>query len=298
MATSRSKFRSRSALAAVLATKPRSTRPRARLAEAKFPVILAGGGVMFAEGMKEAMALAELLHAPVANSYLHNDTFPASHPLWCGPLGYQGSKAAMKLISQADVVLALGSRLGPFGTLPQYGLDYWPKTAKIIQIDTDAKMLGLVKPISVGIYGDAKAAAAALLRRLQGKTLACQQNKAERDAKIKAEKAAWECELDKWTHETDPYSVEISKNSSHMHPRQMLRELERAMPKRAMVSTDIGNICSVSNSYLRFEEPRSMLAAMSFGNCGYAFPVACGAKWRRRTVQRLRTSATVHGESA
>ena len=184
----------------------------------------------------------------------------------------------MKLISQADVVLALGSRLGPFGTLPQYGLDYWPKKAKIIQIDTDAKMLGLVKPISVGINGDAKAAAAALVRRLQGKTLACQQNKAERDSKIKAEKTAWESELDKWTHETDPYSVEISKGSSHMHPRQMLRELERAMPKHAMVSTDIGNICSVSNSYLRFEQPRSMLAAMSFGNCGYAFPVACGAK--------------------
>jgi sulfoacetaldehyde acetyltransferase len=248
------------------------------LADAKFPVILAGGGVIFADGIKEAIALAELLHAPVANSYLHNDTFPASHPLWCGPLGYQGSKAAMKLISQADVVLALGSRLGPFGTLPQYGLDYWPKKAKIIQIDIDAKMLGLVKPISVGINGDAKAAAAALVRRLQGKTFASQQNKAERDSKIKAEKAAWESELNKWTQETDQYSVEISKGSSHMHPRQMLRELERAMPKHAMVSTDIGNICSVSNSYLRFEEPRSMLAAMSFGNCGYAFPVACGAK--------------------
>ena len=248
------------------------------LADAKFPVILAGGGVIFADGIKEAIALAELLHAPVANSYLHNDTFPASHPLWCGPLGYQGSKAAMKLISQADVVLALGSRLGPFGTLPQYGLDYWPKKAKIIQIDIDAKMLGLVKPISVGINGDAKAAAAALVRRLQGKTLASQQNKDERDSKIKAEKAAWESELNKWTQETDQYSVEISKGSSHMHPRQMLRELERAMPKHAMVSTDIGNICSVANSYLRFEEPRSMLAAMSFGNCGYAFPVACGAK--------------------
>jgi sulfoacetaldehyde acetyltransferase len=250
----------------------------ALLASAKFPVILAGGGVVMGGAFAEAVQLAELLHAPVANSYLHNDTFPASHPLWAGPLGYQGSKAAMKLISQADVVLALGSRLGPFGTLPQHGLDYWPKDAKIIQIDADAKMLGLVKPISVGINGDAKAAALALIARLKGKSLACLQNKAERDAKIKAEKAAWEKELDGWMHETDAYSVEISKNSRYMHPRQMLRELEKAMPKRAMVSTDIGNICSVSNSYLRFEEPRSMLAAMSFGNCGYAFPVACGAK--------------------
>ncbi|HYC36168.1 MAG TPA: sulfoacetaldehyde acetyltransferase [Usitatibacter sp.] len=251
------------------------------LASAKFPVILAGGGIIMAEGTKEAIALAELLHAPVANSYLHNDSFPASHPLWCGPLGYQGSKAAMKLIAKADVILALGTRLGPFGTLPQYGMEYWPKDAKIVQVDADPHMLGLVRPISVGICGDAREAAAALARRLKGQQLASQQNKAERDATIKAEKAAWEKELEQWTHETDPYSVEISKDSKHMHPRQMLRALERAMPKGAMVSTDIGNICSVSNSYLRFDEPRSMLAAMSFGNCGYAFPVACGAKIAR-----------------
>jgi sulfoacetaldehyde acetyltransferase len=248
------------------------------LAGAKFPVILSGGGVVMGDATAEAVKLAELLHAPVASSYLHNDSFPASHPLWCGPLGYQGSKAAMKLIAQADVILALGSRLGPFGTLAQYGLDYWPKNAKIIQIDADAKMLGLVKPISVGICGDARSAAATLIERLQGRALACQQNKAERDARLKAERAAWEKELDGWTHETDAYSVEISGRSSYMHPRQMLRELERAMPKNAMVSTDIGNICSVSNSYLRFDAPRSMLAAMSFGNCGYAFPVICGAK--------------------
>jgi sulfoacetaldehyde acetyltransferase len=250
----------------------------ALLAGAKFPVIVAGGGVIVAGATPEAVALADLLHAPVCNSYLHNDSFPASHPLWCGPLGYQGSKAAMKLIAQADVVLALGTRLGPFGTLPQYGMEYWPAGAKIIQVDADAKVLGLVKSISVGIHGDAAAAAAALLERLRGRELACAANRAERKAKIEAEKESWEQELAAWTHETDPFSLEVAKDSKHMHPRQMLRELERAMPKHAMVATDIGNICSVSNSYLRFDEPRSMFAAMSFGNCGYAFPVICGAK--------------------
>ena len=250
----------------------------ALLAAAKFPVILAGGGVIMAEGTAEAVQLAELLHAPVANSYLHNDSFPASHPLWCGPLGYQGSKSAMKLISQADVVLALGTRLGPFGTLPQHGLEYWPANAKIVQVDADAKVLGLVKPISVGIHGDAKAVAAALVERLRSRELAGRANLAERKARIESEKAAWERELTAWTHERDPFSLEVAQGSPHMHPRQMLRELEKAMPKHAMVSTDIGNICSVSNSYLRFDEPRSMFAAMSFGNCGYAFPVACGAK--------------------
>jgi sulfoacetaldehyde acetyltransferase len=251
----------------------------ALLASARFPVILAGGGVIMSGATAETVALAERLHAPVCTSYLHNDSFPASHPLWCGPLGYQGSKAAMKLIAQADVVLALGTRLGPFGTLPQYGMEYWPASAKIIQVDADAKVLGLVKRISVGVHGDALAAAAALMARLNGRELACLANEAERKARIEAEKSAWETELTAWTHELDPYSLEVAKDSKLMHPRQMLRELERAMPKHAMVSTDIGNICSISNSYLRFDEPRSMFAAMSFGNCGYAFPVACGAKF-------------------
>jgi len=248
------------------------------LAAAKFPVILAGGGVIMSAGTAEAVQLAELLRAPVCNSYLHNDSFPASHPLWCGPLGYQGSKAAMNLIAQADVVLALGTRLGPFGTLPQYGMDYWPVSAKIIQVDADPRVLGLVKPISVGINGDARAAAAALIERLTGRDLVCVANGDERGARIASARAAWEQELTEWTHERDPFSLEVARDSKYMHPRQMLRELEEAMPKHAMVSTDIGNICSVSNSYLRFDEPRSMFAAMSFGNCGYAFPVICGAK--------------------
>jgi sulfoacetaldehyde acetyltransferase len=248
------------------------------LAQARFPVILAGGGIVMGDAQADAVALAELLQAPVCTSYLHNDAFPSRHPLWCGPLGYQGSKAAMKLIAKADVVLALGTRLGPFGTLPQHGLDYWPKDAKIVQIDADPKMLGLVKPISVGICADAGAAARALAARLRGKSLAGHANRDARLATLRDEKSAWEQELDGWTQEKDRWSLEVSADSPHMHPRQMLRELERAMPDAAMVSTDIGNICSVSNSYLRFERPRSMFAAMSFGNCGYAFPTIVGAK--------------------
>ena len=250
----------------------------ALLADAQFPVILAGGGVVMGNAEGDAIALAELLQAPVACSYLHNDAFPSTHKLWCGPLGYQGSKAAMKLISKADVVLALGTRLGPFGTLPQHGLDYWPKNAKIIQIDADPKMLGLVKAISVGICADAGAAARALAERLKDRKLASQANMQQRLAMLADEKRAWESELDGWTHEKDPWSLEVSRDAAAMHPRQALRELERAMPRDAMVSTDIGNVCSVSNSYLHFERPRSMFAAMSFGNCGYAFPTIIGAK--------------------
>jgi sulfoacetaldehyde acetyltransferase len=248
------------------------------LAQAKFPVIISGGGVVMAGGVPDAVALAEALGAPVCSSYLHNDSFPSSHALACGPLGYHGSQAAMKLISRADVVLALGSRLGPFGVLPQYGIDYWPHAAKLIQVDADPRVLGLVKATSVVVCGDPAAAARALRARLEARTLASAANREERMGQVREAKAAWDRELAQWNQEKDPWSLEVAKDSKYMHPGQMLRELEKAMPADAMVSTDIGNICQVANSYLKFEHPRSMFGAMMFGNCGYAFPTMIGCK--------------------
>lgn len=236
------------------------------LAQAKRPVIVSGGGVVQGGAVQEVVRLAEALTAPVCNSYLHNDSFPASHPLAVGPLGYQGSKAAMNLIARADVVLALGCRLGPFGTLPQYGMDYWPKDAQIIQVDADHRVLGLTKKITLGLHGDAKATAQALLQRLQGQG---QRSKDEaRLDEIGQARQAWASEKQAWS----------ARSGSPISPRRALALLEAVMPKDAIVTTDIGNICSVSNSYLPFEGPRQFLAAMSFGNCGYAYPTALGAK--------------------
>jgi len=246
------------------------------LAQARFPVIISGGGIVMAEGVPDCVALAEALEAPVCNSYLHNDSFPANHRLACGPLGYHGSKAAMHILSNADVVLALGSRLGPFGVLPQYGIDYWPQSAKLIQVDADPRVLGLVKKVGVTVCGDPAATARALVARLKGRRTA-----ANREAIAKTvadQKRAWAEELARWDHETDAWSLEVSKGSKYMHPRQVLRELEKAMPADAMVSTDIGNICQIANSYLKFQRPRSMFGAMMFGNCGYAFPTMIGCK--------------------
>jgi sulfoacetaldehyde acetyltransferase len=238
------------------------------LAEARFPVIVAGGGVTVAAGSAELKSLAEYLTAPVVNSYLHNDSFPASHDLAAGSLGYQGSKAAMRLISRADVVLALGTRLGPFGTLPQYGIDYWPREAKIIQVDADLRALGLVKDVELAIHGDAAATATALAEELL-RWHGPRQIDHARIEIVRAEKADWARELD---------SLKGSSQPGRVDPRRALAELARVRPKNAMVATDIGNVCSVSNSYLEFDEPNSFFAAMSFGNCGYAYPTAIGAK--------------------
>jgi len=241
------------------------------LAEAKFPVIIAGGGVAMGGGVAELKRLAEQLSAPVANSYLHNDSFPASHELAVGPLGYQGSKAAMRLVAKADVILALGSRLGPFGTLPQYGIDYWPQNAKIIQVDSDFRVLGLVKPVALAINGDARAVAEALSEELFRLKSVWSRNDA-RIAEIAGLKTEWAKEL----------LVSAGTNEAgRIDPRRALAELAKARPANAMVATDIGNVSSVANSYLNFEEPNSFFAAMAFGNCGYAYPTAMGAKVAR-----------------
>lgn len=237
------------------------------LAEARSAVIVSGGGVVQAYAVEEVRALAEYLSAPVANSYLHNDSFPASHELAVGPLGYQGSKAAMRLISEADVVLAIGCRLGPFGTLPQHGLDYWPKTAKIVQVDVDHRVLGLTKKVTLGINGDAKATAVALLNALRDVAHGRERDVA-RVARVAEERQAWREELDSWS----------SRTGEPISPRHALALVRDVLPGGTVVSTDIGNVCSVSNSYLRFEQPRKFLAAMSFGNCGYAYSTALGAK--------------------
>jgi sulfoacetaldehyde acetyltransferase len=241
------------------------------LAAAQFPVIVAGGGVVVAKADEALVQLAELLSAPVVTSYLHNDAFPASHHLSMGPLGYQGSKAAMAVIAQADVVLALGSRLGPFGTLPQYGIDYWPAGARVIQVDTDQRAIGLVKQVAVGIQADARLAAEALYERLQKRALSALATRDRRLQEVARQKEAWRTEL----------AGQSEAEGSPISPRRALAELQRALPAGSMVSTDIGNICSVANSYLHFEQSPSFLAPMSFGNCGYAFPAAIGAKVAR-----------------
>lgn len=240
------------------------------LAKAANPVIMAGLGVVYADAVPEVAALAELLSAPVVTSYLHNDAFPASHPQSAGPIGYGGSKAAMRAISKADVVLALGSRLSIFGTLAQYGFDYWPKTAKLIQVDIDPRQIGRVKPFDVGIIGDAKQAAAEILQRVRALQPDRKPDAKSLDA-IRREKQAWAEELTKLS----------SSERIPISPRRALKELTGALPDGTIVTTDIGNICSLANAYLRFNKPRTFLPALSFGNCGFSYPAALGAKLGR-----------------
>ncbi|CAO3457892.1 Sulfoacetaldehyde acetyltransferase (EC 2.3.3.15) [Azospirillum argentinense] len=251
------------------------------LSEAKFPVILNGAGVVIGGAIPDSIALAERLDAPVCCGYQHNDAFPGSHPLSVGPLGYNGSKAAMELIAKADVVLALGTRLNPFSTLPGYGIDYWPKGARIIQVDINPDRIGLTKKVSVGICGDAKQVAQQILAQLApgaGDT-----DRLERRALIHQTKSAWLQLLSSLDHEEDDpgtsWNAEArERESDRMSPRQAWRAIQAALPADAILSTDIGNNCAIGNAYPTFEEGRKYLAPGMFGPCGYGFPSIVGAK--------------------
>ncbi|SLN65247.1 Sulfoacetaldehyde acetyltransferase [Roseovarius litorisediminis] len=252
------------------------------LSEAEFPVILNGAGVILSGGIDASAKLAEALDAPVACGYQHNDAFPGSHPLAVGPLGYNGSKAAMELIRQADVVLALGNRLNPFSTLPGYGINYWPTDAKIIQVDINSDRIGLTKKVDVAIQGDAKVVAEQLLAQLRDG--AGDKGRKERVDLIGLTKSRWAQELSSMDHEDDADEGvtwnERARNRQpdHMSPRQAWRAIMSAMPKDAIVSSDIGNNCAIGNAYPSFDKGRKYLAPGLFGPCGYGLPAILGAK--------------------
>ena len=251
------------------------------VSSAKFPVILSGAGVVLSDAIPECVELAERLDAPVCCGYQHNDSFPGSHPLAAGPLGYNGSKAAMNLISKADVVLALGTRLNPFSTLPCYGIDYWPNSAKVIQVDINPDRLGLSKKITLGISADAKTTVKEILDRLEPN--AGNTDRQARKKTIAETKSKWLQELSSMDNEEDDpgttWNIDArTREPERMSPRMAWRAIQSALPQNAIISSDIGNNCAIGNAYPSFEEGRKYLAPGLFGPCGYGFPAIIGAK--------------------
>ena len=252
------------------------------LSEAKNPVVLNGAGVVLSKGgISASMKLAEQLDAPVCVGYQHNDAFPGNHPLFAGPLGYNGSKAAMQLIKEADVVLCLGTRLNPFSTLPGYGLEYWPSEAKIIQVDINPDRIGLTKKVSIGIVGDAGKVAMDIFSQLS--ETAGDINRGTRKVNIAETKSKWAQQLSSMDHEDDDPGTTWNQRAradkpDWMSPRMAWRAIQAALPRNAIISSDIGNNCAIGNAYPSFEEGRKYLAPGLFGPCGYGLPSVVGAK--------------------
>src|SRR5690625_2247060 len=241
------------------------------LKNAKRPAIISGRGVVDADGIDVVAKIAEHLTAPVAVSYMHNDAFPHNHPLSVGPIGYMGAKSAMYALKDADVLLAIGTRLSVFGTLPSYDIDYFPKQADIIQIDINPRNIARTHPVEIGIIGDAKAASDEIYKLLAQESKEKNTTRQEEISKLKAD---WEKEM-----------VDLAMvDGNPINPRRALLEVRKAFPENTMFSTDIGNVSSTANAYLTFNQPRRHIAALTFGNCGFAYPAAIGAKIDRKSV--------------
>jgi sulfoacetaldehyde acetyltransferase len=157
--------------------------------------------------------------------------------LFAGPLGYNGSKAAMELIAKADVVLALGTRLNPFSTLPGYGIDYWPKTARLIQVDINADRIGLTKAVAVGIQGDAATVAERILAALTAD--AGDSGRKEREELIQKTKTEWLRQLSTMDHEEDDDGTTWNQRARANDPQLMSarmawRAIQKVLPKEDM----------------------------------------------------------------
>jgi len=235
------------------------------LKNAEKPAILSGRGAVDSNGVDVVKQIAEHLTAPVAVSYMHNDAFPNNHELAVGPIGYMGSKAAMHSLKEADVLLAIGTRLSVFGTLPSYDIDYFPKDADIIQIDINPRHIARTHPVEVGIIGDAKSASEAIYEGLS-----------------KESKAKDTARLDTITKRNEEWNQELvdlaMEEGDPINPRRALLALRRALPDNTMISSDIGNVSSTANAYMTFNQTRRHIAALTFGNCGFAYPAALGAQ--------------------
>jgi sulfoacetaldehyde acetyltransferase len=241
------------------------------LKQARKIAIIAGLGAVDSEAAGDIAELAEMLSAPVACVWLHNDAFPGSHPLAVGPVGYQGSEAAMKLVADSDVILALGTRLNAFGTTPQYGIDFFPRQARLIHNSINPVELGALRPIHVGLLGDCRAVTRQLVDGLKGQPLHVDPE--GRRAQIRLEKEAWDRKLEKLSHEA----------GAPIHPRRALWEVSRATAGLDLaVVTDVGNISGSANAYFpSFEQPRRWFSAGSLGGIGVGFPTALGVKLAR-----------------
>ena len=240
------------------------------LSVAKRPFIIAGLGAIDAEAGADIARLAELLGAPMGTVYMHNDAIPGGHPLAVGPIGYQGSEAAMKLMAAADVVLALGTRLNSFGTTPQYGIDFFPKAAQLIHNSINPLEIGALRPIAVGLLGDCGEVTRQLLQELKDRVISCDQVALARD--VAAEKELWS----RKHHEMSVVDQQV------IHPRRALWEVARATPAGAHVIADVGNVSGSANSYFpSFDSPRRFFGGGSLGGIGVALPTALGVSLAR-----------------
>ena len=237
------------------------------LRQAKQPVIVTGGGIKNTDGHEDALALAEALNSPIILAPGHGDAIPFGHPLNAGQMGPRGNLVASRLAREADVILALGTRLGFNSTF--YSYDNINPLADIIQIELEPTAIGRYFPVSLGIWADARAAARQL-RAAIVKLDACTEVEAWTRAYI-AERAAYLQQRDA-----------AAESEAHpIQPSGLYKELRAVMPKNAAVTMDAGTLCLQATDALNYWEPPCLFTPLDFGLVGFSFACGLGVKLAR-----------------
>ena len=237
-------------------------------------IIVVGGGIKYTSGFKPVIELAEYLNVPIVTAAGHGDAIPFNHKLNAGQMGPRGNPVATKLTKEADIILAIGTRLGFNSTF--YSFENINKKAKIIQVELEKKMLGKYFPIKIGINADAATTANQLLREFKKQ-------------KIKSEVKIW---TEKFKNERSNYLFQRNNIPSKNYPIQppgLFKELRKVLPKNSAITLDAGTLCLQATDALEYYNPPSLFTPLDFGLVGFSFACGLGVKVAKpkRTVVSL-----------
>jgi thiamine pyrophosphate-dependent acetolactate synthase large subunit-like protein len=232
--------------------------------DSKKIVIIAGGGIKYTGKYKEVIKLAELLNAPIVTAAGHGDAIPFNHKLNAGQMGPRGNSVASRLVREADVVIALGTRLGFNSTF--YSYDYINKKAKIIQVELEKKMLGRYFPISVGICADAAKTTNQIYNELKKQ-------------KVTLDIEHWtNLYLKERTNFLNNREKISLKKIFPIQPTGLFKELRRVLPKNSAITLDAGTLCLQATDALEYYDPPSLFTPLDFGLVGFSFACGLGVK--------------------
>ena len=237
------------------------------------PVIIVGGGIKYKGKYSEVIKLAELLNSPMVTAAGHGDVIPFDYKLNAGQMGPRGNPVASRLVKEADVIIALGTRLGFNSTF--YSYENLNKKAKIIQIELEAKMIGRYFPVAVGICADASTVAKQLSNEIKSKKL--------------------RTEIDNWTKkyldERTNYLEKRDKvpDTFPIQPTSLFKHLRDVLPKNSAITLDAGTLCLQATDALKYYDPPSLFTPLDFGLVGFSFACGLGVKVARpdKTVVSL-----------
>ena len=226
-------------------------------------IIIVGGGIKYTSGFKPVIELAEYLNVPIVTAAGHGDAIPFNHKLNAGQMGPRGNPVATKLTKEADIILAIGTRLGFNSTF--YSFENINKKAKIIQVELEKKMLGKYFPIKIGINADAATTANQLLREFKKQ-------------KIKSEVKIW---TEKFKNERSNYLFQrynIPSKNFPIQPPGLFKELRKVLPKNSAITLDAGTLCLQATDSLEYYNPPSLFTPLDFGLVGFSFACGLGVK--------------------